>query len=62
MKRFSNLRVQRKYRLMPEQHSYITQIANHLTEVTGKKVEISDVLGGMIDHYRLGMDNNAKEK
>jgi hypothetical protein len=58
--RISNTRVRRKYTLTNEQHDYLNEMANKLTALSGKRVGVSDVLCGMIDHYRLGINEKTK--
>lgn len=59
MKRLSNQRVRRKYTLTDEQHQYLNKLAEQLTALSGKKAGVSDILGGIIDHYR---NSNEKTK
>lgn len=59
MKRIANNRTRRKYRVTNDQHQYLVELAHKLSIASGKKIEMSDVLGGIIDHYK-GTNEKAK--
>lgn len=62
MKRVSNQRVRRKYVLTNEQHEFLNKLAEELTHLSGKKAGVSDVLGGILDFYKLEVESNEKTK
>jgi hypothetical protein len=53
LKRFSNNRVRIKILLSEDQRAYLQDLSTKLTVLSGKKLGLSDVLGGIVDHYRL---------